>query len=163
MAQVFVGAPPDDVRPKMISAARKALELDPELLKRMSCWRTMHQEQWQWAEAEAEYRRALELNPNNAAAHGGFAVWLLCQGRTEEALAWAQRARELDPFAVSGGDIGWILFQARRYDEAIRELRSVLAVQPDDARGSLVSWIRADCQRSTRGSDPRTGEGGLCL
>jgi pentatricopeptide repeat protein len=58
----------------------------------------------------------------------------LCQGRTEEALAWSRRARDLDPLGNSGNTIRWILFSARRYDEAIYELRSVLAVRPDDAR-----------------------------
>jgi tetratricopeptide (TPR) repeat protein len=56
----------------------------------------------------------------------------LCHGRTDEALAWSQRARELDPLGVTGVRNGWILFHARRYDEAIREFRSVLATQPDD-------------------------------
>ena len=56
---------------------------------------------------------------------------------TDEAVAWAQRGRELDPLAVSGAGIAWILFQSHRYDEAIRELRSVLAVQPDNA-GALL-------------------------
>jgi tetratricopeptide (TPR) repeat protein len=93
----------------------------------------VQQEQWHWADAEAEYRRALALNPNDARAHAGFASWLLCQGRTDKALAWAQRGRELDPLAVSGTLIGHILFHSRHYFEAIRELRSVLAVQPDDA------------------------------
>jgi len=71
------------------------------------------------------------LNPNDAVAQNGFADWLLSQGRPEEALAWARRAREHDPLAVSGVKIGWILFQARHYEEAIHELRSVLAVLPD--------------------------------
>ena len=133
VSTVFIGAPPEQARPKIMSAARKALELDPDLSEPHVLLADMDQKQWQWAEAEAEYRRALESNPNDAAAHLGFADWLLCQGRTEEALAWAQRGRELDPLAVSGTGIGWILFQARRYDEAIHELHSVLAVRPDDA------------------------------
>ena len=133
LGTVFAGAPPDDVRRKMISAARRALELDPELGEAYVLLADVHLQQWQWAEVESEYKRALEVNPNNAAAQGGFAVWLLCQGRADEALAWAQRAREHDPLAVSGINIGWILFQTRRYDDAIRELRSVLAVRPDDA------------------------------
>ena len=53
----------------------------------------------------------------------------------------------------------WILFHARRYDEAIQELHSVLAVQPDDAQSSLESWIHAYRQRSTRGSDSAPGKG----
>ena len=73
------------------------------------------------------------MNPNDSSAHLGFAGWLLCQGRTEEAQQWARRARELDPFGVRGNAIGWMLFQSRRFDEAIRELRSDLAVHSDDA------------------------------
>ena len=52
-------------------------------------------------------------------------------------MEWSKRARELDPLAVTGTDLGWILFLARRYDEAIRELRATLAVRPDDA---LALW-----------------------
>ena len=44
-----------------------------------------------------------------------------------------KRARELDPLAVTGKDLAWILFSARRYDEAIRELHATLTVTPDDA------------------------------
>jgi tetratricopeptide (TPR) repeat protein len=73
------------------------------------------------------------MNPNDAGAHDGYASWLLCHGRTEEALAWARRARELDPLGNGGTSIGWILFMAHRYDEAIREIRSELAVHPDSA------------------------------
>ena len=69
----------------------------PTSLKRMSLLANVQQEQLHWADAEAEYRRALELNPNDADAHAGLASWLLCHGRTDEALAWAQRGRELDP------------------------------------------------------------------
>jgi len=53
-------------------------------------------------------------------------------GRTEEALDWARRGRELDPIEVSGTEIAVILFEARRYDEAIRELRVLQAAQPDE-------------------------------
>lgn len=138
LGTVFIGAPPEETRPKVLSAARKALELDHDLAEAHALVANVQQERWQWAEAEAEYRRALDLNPNDAAAHDELADWFLCQGRTEEALASAQRARELDPLEVSGASIGWILFQSRRYDEAIRELRSIQAVRPDDAK---VLWF----------------------
>ena len=48
-------------------------------------------------------------------------------------MASIQRARALDPFGVSGDRVSWILFQAHRYDDAIRESRSALALQPDNA------------------------------
>jgi TolB-like protein/Tfp pilus assembly protein PilF len=131
LGSVFFGGSPSEFRPKVESAARKALELDPELAEAHVLLADIQTDQWQWAEAEAEFRRALDLNPNDAVAQNGFAGWLLSQGRPEEALAWARRAREHDPLAVSGVKIGWILFHARRYQEAIHELRSVLAVFPD--------------------------------
>jgi TolB-like protein/DNA-binding winged helix-turn-helix (wHTH) protein/Flp pilus assembly protein TadD len=132
LGTVFVGAPASETRPKVINAARKALELDPDLADAHVLLADIYMRQWKWAEAEAEYRSALDLNPNDAAAHDGFSDWLLCHGRMEEALAWARRARDLDPLGPSGHTIGWTLFNAHRYDEAIREFRDVLAVRPDD-------------------------------
>jgi TolB-like protein/DNA-binding winged helix-turn-helix (wHTH) protein/Flp pilus assembly protein TadD len=133
LGTIFIGTPPSEVRPKVVNAARKALELDPELAEAHVLLADIYQEQWHWGDAQAEYKRALDLKPNDAAAHVGFAHWLLCQGRTQEALTWTERGRELDPIEVSGTSIGETLFFAHRYDEAIHELRSVLAVQGDSA------------------------------
>jgi len=133
LSTVFIGARPSEVRPKVVSAARKALELDPELAEAHVFLAEMDQARWQWNDAEAEYKRALDLKPNDAAAHLGLSHWLLCQGRMDEALTWAKRGRELDRLAVSGTSIGQSLFYSHRYEEAIRELRSVLAVQPNEA------------------------------
>ena len=138
LGTVFIGGVAKKERPKAILAARKALELDPELVEAHVLLAKMAQEQWRWAEAEAEYRRALELSPNNAAAYSAFAFWLVSQGRPEEAVTSCRRARELDPLAASGSDLAWMLFYARRYDDAVQELRSVLAVTPDDA---FALWI----------------------
>lgn len=137
MGSVLVGAPPGEVRPKIIDAARKALELDPGLARAHVLLAVTQQRDWQWAEAEAEFRRALELDPNNALAYRGLAFWLLCHGRTEEALDWSRRSRELDPLGVPAAGHGRILFHARRYDEAIRVYRSVLAVDPDHAPANM--------------------------
>src|SRR5215469_15563799 len=109
------------------------MELDPALPQTHALLADVYQQQWKWSDAEAEYKKALELNPNDAGAHLGFAGWLLCHGRSEEAQAWSQRARQLDPLGVTGTDIGWILFLSRQYDQAIRELRSDLAVHNNDA------------------------------
>jgi TolB-like protein/tetratricopeptide (TPR) repeat protein len=131
LGTVFFGAAPLETRPKALFAARKALELDPGLVEARVLLANALQKDWHWAEAEAEYRRAIELSPSDAGANAGLGDWLLCQGRIEEALASARRAQELDPLAFDETQVGWILFQARRYDEAIRELRSVVAVRPN--------------------------------
>jgi serine/threonine-protein kinase len=72
------------------------------------------------------------LNPNDARAEAGFALWLLCEGRTEEAVESIQRAQQLDPSAVGGADVSWILFQTHHFNEALRQARSAMAVHPDD-------------------------------
>ena len=79
----------------------------------------MYMRQWKWAEAEAEYRRALDLNPNDAAAHDGFSP-------TPAVVPWAYgggagvgppRPRFLTLSELPGHTIGWTLFNAHRYDE----------------------------------------------
>ncbi|PYV46371.1 MAG: hypothetical protein DMG92_18210, partial [Acidobacteria bacterium] len=115
---------PNRERPQVASAAAKALELDPSLAEAHVLLALMAQEQWHWGEAETEYRRALESDPNDSDAYAGLAHWLLCQGRIEEAVAWAQRARELDRFGSATGDLADILFLSQRYDEAVLELHS---------------------------------------
>ena len=135
------GAPPSELQPKVISAVRKALELDPALPGAHALMGSLYQMQWQWNDAEREYKLALELDPNDAGAHLSFSTWLLSQGHTEEALAWSRRARELDPIGITGNAMGWILFQSRHYDEAIRELRSDLAVHQDDASTYWSCWF----------------------
>ena len=132
-----LGAPPAEMRPKAIKLARKALELDPGIAEAHTLLGNLQQEQFHWIDAEAEYRRALELDPNDADAHAGLAYWMLSQGRTDEAVAWIQRGREIDPFRVTGGELGFALFQSHRFDQAIHELHSALAVRPDDADALL--------------------------
>jgi TolB-like protein/DNA-binding winged helix-turn-helix (wHTH) protein/Flp pilus assembly protein TadD len=127
------GATPKEVRPKVVSTVQKALELDPLVPGGHASLAAIYQQQWKWSEAEAEYKRALELSPNDMGVRSMFSRWLLCQGRTEDALASDRHARKMDPFAVGGSEIGWIQFHSRHYEEAIRELRSDIAVHPNDA------------------------------
>jgi TolB-like protein/DNA-binding winged helix-turn-helix (wHTH) protein/Tfp pilus assembly protein PilF len=138
LTTVFMGGVAEQERPRALLAARKALELDPESAEAHVLMASMAEAQWHWAEAKSEYDRALNLRPNDAGAYSGMAWWLECQGCNEEALTMRRRARELDPLAISGAELGWDLFYARRYDQAIHELRSALAVKPDDA---YALWI----------------------
>ena len=132
LSTVTIGGSPAE-RLKAMTAVRKALELDPNLAEAHVVLADLQTAQWHWSEAEAEYRRGLELNPSDASAYGGLAGWLLTQGRLTEAVERARKARELDPSPGASSELGWILFHARRYDEAIREYRTALAIEPDNA------------------------------
>ena len=132
LGTVLVGGRPDTERQLAAAAVRKALELDPTLGEAHLILGDLAQKQWRWAEAESEYRRALELNPNDAEAYASMAQWLLCHGHIDEALTAAERSRDLDRTGNPDSEIVWILFNARRYDDAIREANSFLQVRPRD-------------------------------
>jgi TolB-like protein/Flp pilus assembly protein TadD len=134
LGTVFIGGVAQEYRPKVVLASRKALELDPTLVEAHLLLADTAQKEWRWAEAHAEYQKAIDMRPNDASAHSALGSWLTCQGRAEEALAETRLGRELDPLAVSGDDLGSTLFLARRYEEAEREVRSELAIRPDNAR-----------------------------
>jgi TolB-like protein/DNA-binding winged helix-turn-helix (wHTH) protein/Flp pilus assembly protein TadD len=159
LGSVFMGGVGEQERPRAVLAAQKALELDPELAEAHVLMALIAETQWHWAEAESEYHRALDLRPNDAFAYSGLAWWLDCQGRTEEAVTMRRHARELDPLAVSGADLGWDLLFARRYDEAIQELHSVLAVKPDDAFPLWILGFALIANHDPQGAIPELEKG----
>ena len=130
---VLSGRPPREARSKAIAAARNALALDPNLIEAHVQLGDALQKDWQWKEADAEFRRAVQLAPNSAVANAMYARYLICWGRFDEAIAAAEKARSLDPLALRAEHLGWVLFMSRRYKEAIRAIEDVLATRPDDA------------------------------
>ncbi len=133
LGSVMISAfPPTEGRRRAEEAASKALELDSTLAEAHSALGSVKQFSWDWDAAEREYKLAIELNPSYAHAYSFYAGYLSSRGRVEESLAASTRARELDPlsFAISA-QRGFLLGNARRYDEAIEQLRSVLAVDPN--------------------------------
>jgi TolB-like protein/DNA-binding winged helix-turn-helix (wHTH) protein/Flp pilus assembly protein TadD len=130
MGTVQIGLlPPIDARSRAEEAAVKALERDPALAEAHSALGVANHYNWKWAAADQELKRAIELNPSYAPAHSAYASYLMSLNRVEESLAAANRSRELDPLSLSiGVQRGFLLENARRYREAIEQLRSVLAV-----------------------------------
>ena len=119
---------PQDVMPKARAAANKALELDDSVAEAHAAlgW-VKWQYDWDWAGAEKEFQRAIELNPKYAIAHGMYALYLDSAGRIEEARAEHERAQELEPLSlVIGTNAGEALYQARQYDRAIEQYRKTL-------------------------------------
>ena len=114
---------PKEFMPKVEAAVRRALELDDTLAVAHVALANFLRESWDWAGAEREYQRAIALNPSLAGAHRSYAVFLSSVGRHDEAVAATIRGRELDPLApLASTVIGYRLFHARRYDEAIDTL-----------------------------------------
>jgi TolB-like protein/Flp pilus assembly protein TadD/predicted Ser/Thr protein kinase len=110
------------------AAAERAQALDPTLaeahvaLGQIKLWLD-----WQWPEAEREFKQGISLNPSSALAHNQYAGYLATVGRLPEAIAEVQRALDLDPLSVIvNTDLGWYLLFAERHGEAIAQFRKAL-------------------------------------
>ena len=123
----------DDAAPKIRSAAQRAIELDPTLAEPHAALAVLkEQADWDWAGAEAEYRKAIGLNPNDVISHHWYSTLLQNLGRFEEALAENEKALALDPSSPQiNANHAWILSSMRRYDEAIAEFNRLIAANPE--------------------------------
>ncbi len=84
-----------------------------------------HWYEWDWAAAEREFKRAIELSPNDSEAHGYYSWFLAPMGRKDEALAEAKRSQQADPLSsIANLFVGSVLVFTRQWDSAIEQLRS---------------------------------------
>jgi Flp pilus assembly protein TadD len=119
---------PDDAFPKAKAAALQALTLDSTIAEPHTTlgWVAMYYD-WNWADAEREYRRALVLNPKYPTAHEWYGLFLAAMGRFREAQAEEKRAVQLDPLSLgTAATTGWVLHYSGKQAEAERQLRMAL-------------------------------------
>src|SRR5215470_2902375 len=114
-------------------ASRRALELDPSLSEAHTTRAIVLCQAWKWSEGEREFHRALELNPNSAAAHYFYAMGFLApQKRMEQALEEFRTAMSLDPLSlIVNTNYAAILMSAHRYPEALAQFRRTLESDPN--------------------------------
>jgi serine/threonine-protein kinase len=129
----YTAGTPREFYPKAREAAKKALELDDTLAEAhttlaMAIWNY----EFDFAQANKEFQRAIELNPNYATGHQQYGNnTLSALGRFDEAIAEGRRALELDPLSsVINSDLGADYLYAGRYDEAIAQYRKLLEMDP---------------------------------
>lgn len=128
----FFGMEPKKAFAEAEPAAVKAVELDQNLAEGhavLSLLRLLNG--WDWAAAEAESRRAIELAPGDAYVYWKRGVYLRYAGRAEEAVAVNRRAESLDPFSlIAIEEVGWPLYYAGRYEEAVQQFRRAVELEP---------------------------------
>jgi serine/threonine protein kinase/tetratricopeptide (TPR) repeat protein len=124
--------PPREAAPKAKDAARRALAIDDTLANaHLSLATTAHWYEWDWATAEREFKRAIELNPNDPRPHGYYSWYLTTIGQPDQALAEAKRGQQLDPVSLEANlFLGSILVFSHQFDQAIEQLRSGIELDP---------------------------------
>jgi TolB-like protein/Tfp pilus assembly protein PilF/tRNA A-37 threonylcarbamoyl transferase component Bud32 len=128
--------PPEETYLKSKTAAQKAIELDPALAEpHAALGGDLSEYDRDFAGAEREFKRAIELNPNYATGHQWYGEFLAMMGRFDEAIAEAKRAQQLDPQSpIINTMVGETYREERSYDEAVAQLRRTLEIDPNFAQ-----------------------------
>lgn len=123
---------PHDSFPNAKAAALRALEIDPNSAQAHAALGYIHlYYDWDFAGAEAEFRRAIALNPSLASAHRYYAIYLAAMLRATESTREAALARSLDPLSVPiATDSGFVMYYERDYDKATKALKDAIAMNP---------------------------------
>ena len=115
---------PNEAGPKTKDASSRALAIDEsDVGAHISMAIVAHWYDWNWVAAEKEFKRAIELSPNNPDAHSYYSWFLSAMGRNDEAIAEARQAQQIDSLGSAAVTVGTALVFARHWDQAIEQLR----------------------------------------
>jgi TolB-like protein/DNA-binding winged helix-turn-helix (wHTH) protein/Tfp pilus assembly protein PilF len=139
---VFGAVAPRDTYPQALEAVHRALAIEPDSATALAALgHILTQYEYDWPGAETAYRRSLGLDPQIAATHQFYGLWLAYADRFDEALREMRTAAALEPTVPTyRALIGMLLNYQRRYDEALVELQAALAM---DARHSTTHTFMA--------------------
>lgn len=138
LAQAHLGlstwafVPASETMPKAREMALKALQIDPSVAEAYATLGAVAKDyEWKWNDAESHFKRALDLNPNDATAHQWYGEFLSAVGRHDEALVQVRIAQQLDPLSLLiNTAVGFGYFFAGDVDEAVVELKKVVDLDP---------------------------------
>ncbi len=130
---------PEDAMPRAKASALRALALDEDLAAAHGALAYVHYfGDWDWAETERRFARAIELDPNDSWSRRWRALFWSSLGRNATAIEEIQRAIELDPVSVAAHDAaGAIYFNARQYDKIIEQAQRINELSPNDTRAMI--------------------------
>jgi tetratricopeptide (TPR) repeat protein len=139
---------PKELYPKVRAAAARAIEIDDTLAEAHTTLAAVNEYEWDWAEAENQYKRAIELNPNYETAHHWYAAYLTSRLRPDEAIREMKVALELDPLSlIINTSMGRVFYGARKYDQAIEQLRKTIDLDPSFAEAHFQIGMTYEAKR----------------
>lgn len=121
-----------EMMPKARSSALKAIELDDRLAEaHASLGYVKHRFEWDWVQAEKEFRHSIELNPDYATAHQWYGWYLITVGSYDGAEKEFERARQIEPLSLyTNVTVGAAFFYSKQYDKAAAQLKRVVEMDP---------------------------------
>lgn len=143
----FFGAhPPRTVIPRTKELAAIALSIDEGLAEgHATLGNILKDYDWNWQAAEEEYKRALELNPNYAAAHRFYAGFLAAMGRSQESTKEFRQAQELDPLSVVINNEGaWNSYMAHEFEQSVEQSIRTLEIEPHFAAAHFTLGLACE-------------------
>jgi tetratricopeptide (TPR) repeat protein len=127
----YAGTPLSETIPLAKTYAERAIAIDEQLGEPHTSLGVIYEQSWQWAEAEREYKRAIELSPNYATAFQWYSDFLRNIGRTDEAALMIKRAREIDPLSsVIAGDLSVIYQIQNEPNASIETCLKIIELDP---------------------------------
>jgi len=128
----YAGTPTSETLPQAKSYAERALAIDGQLAEAHASMGIVNENSWQWAEAEKEFKRAIELNPNYPTAFHWYSIFLKNMGRNDEAAAMIKRAQELDPLSsIIGVNVSRMYGLQKNYDASIENSLKQIELDPN--------------------------------
>ncbi len=145
----YAGTPASETLPKAKAAVLRALQIDDSLAESHTSLADLSTDLWQWGEAEKEYKRAIELNPNYPTVHHWYSLYLVAVGRLSESMAEIKRAQEIDPFSpVISVNVVGRYFQQGDLNAALEQCRRIIELDPNYPETHL--WLGLIYQKQGR-------------
>jgi tetratricopeptide (TPR) repeat protein len=132
-----------DAAEKVKAAASKALAIDETLGEpHEALGMALFYHEWDWAGAEGEFKRAIELSPNSTEAHSDYAWYLAFMGRRDKSIREATQAEALDPFAPNAMfTLAAMYYLGKQYDQALEQGRKCVEMFPETFACYGWGWL----------------------
>ena len=133
---LYAGTPNSEAIPQAKVFAERAIAIDDQLAEPHASLGLIYQKLWKWAEAEREFKRAIELNPNYATSYHWYSILLRNLGRFVESAQMIEKAKELDPLSiVIGANVSQIYMIQKDFKEMAENSLKLIELDPNNSGG----------------------------
>ena len=127
----YAGTPSSETLPQAKAYSERAIAIDGQLAEPHATLGSVHRQLWEWAEAEKEYKRAIDINPNYPTTYHWYSLLLKDMGRNDEAATIIKRAHELDPLSsIISVNLSELYQSQNNHDASIETCLKIIELDP---------------------------------